>query len=126
MIGADEYIFHMHVTTSVVRKFNTLLSLPGTVHCHQISIKDFPPPDQWGANVVTFLKAMDMDVYRMILLDANLHVMRCLRLATENGTDHPSYAMMENVGILPFFVVYDALNNNFRLHVCRLSVNTSA
>ena len=42
---------------------------------------------------------MDMDMYRMILLDANLHVMRCLGLAIENGINHPSYAMMETVGV---------------------------
>jgi hypothetical protein len=67
---------------------------------------NFPPPGQWGENVLTLLKTMDMNLYRMILLDANLMVLRYLKPAVENGQGHPSYALLDKVKLIVIYFIF--------------------
>ena len=63
----------------------------------QTSLAALPPPDQWGENVLIYLKEMSADHHRMLLLDVKKQVLELIGPSIQHGMRHPAFSLLETV-----------------------------
>ena len=66
----------------------------------QASVATLPPPDQWGENVLSYLKCMDPDQHRRLVLDGRLRVLELFPESIKHGEAHPAYTQLMSVSEL--------------------------